>query len=59
MICSPIKLISNKPKITQIELATLLNVTDRTIRNHIKLLLDNKYIKRVGADRNGKWIVLK
>lgn len=54
-----IGLIEDKPNITQDEMSNLLGVTSRTIRNHIKFLVDNEYIKRIGADKNGKWIVMK
>ena len=53
-----IKLIEDTPNITQAEMANLLGVTSRTIRNNIKFLVDNEYIKRIGADKNGKWIVI-
>lgn len=52
-------LIENKPNITQEEMAKILGVTSRTIRNHIKYLVDNEYITRIGADKNGKWTVKK
>lgn len=54
-----IGLIENKPNITQEEMAKILGVTSRTIRNHIKYLVDNEYITRIGADKNGKWTVKK
>lgn len=38
-----IKLIEDSPNIIQDEMANLLGVTSRTIRNHI--LVDNEYIK--------------
>lgn len=53
-----IGLINDKPYITQDEMAKLLGVTARTIRNHIKYLVDNNYIRRVGADKNGKWEII-
>ena len=53
-----IKLVEDSPNITQDEMAKLLGVTSRTIRNHIKHLVENEYIKRIGADKNGKWIVI-
>ncbi len=53
-----IKLVEDSPNITQDEMAKLLGVTARTIRNHIKHLVENEYIKRIGADKNGKWIVI-
>lgn len=54
-----ISLIEDKPSITQEEMAKLLGVTSRTIRNHIKYLVDKEYIIRIGADKNGKWAVTK
>lgn len=53
-----IKLIEDSPNTTQEEMANLLGVTARTIRNHIKFLVDNEYIKRIGSDKNGKWVVI-
>ena len=54
---SIIGLMLDKPKITQDEMSDLLGVTPRTIRNHIKYLIDNDYIKRNGANKNGEWII--
>ena len=54
-----IGLMFDSPKITQDEMSNLLGVTPRTIRNHIKYLIDNDYIERTGANKNGKWIVKK
>lgn len=54
---SIIKLIMDKPNITQPQMANMLNVTERTIRNHLKYLIDNNYIKRVGAKKNGEWVI--
>ena len=53
-----ISLIEDRPNITQEEMANILGVTSRTIRNHIKYLIENDYIKRIGADKNGKWIII-
>lgn len=54
-----IGLIKDRPNITQEEMANLLGVTSRTIRNHIRYLIDNEYIKRIGADKKGKWIIIE
>lgn len=54
-----ISLIEDRPSITQEEMAKLLGVTSRTIRNHIKYLVDKEYITRIGADKNGKWTITK
>lgn len=42
-----IGLIEDRPNITQEEMANLLGVTSRTIRNHIKYLVENNYIRRI------------
>ncbi len=52
-----IGLMLDRPKITQDEMSNLLGVTPRTIRNHIKYLIDNDYIERNGATKKGEWIV--
>jgi len=54
-----ISLILDRPSITQDEMSNLLGVTPRTIRNHIKYLIDNNYIERTGATKKGVWIVRK
>jgi len=56
---SIIKLIMDKPNITQQELGKLLGVTVKTISRNFKFLLDLGYIKRVGANKNGYWIVIE
>ena len=56
---SIIKLIMDKPNITQEELARLLDVNKRTIIRNFKGLLDEKYIERVGANKNGYWQINK
>lgn len=52
-----IGLIEDNPNTTQEVMANLLGVTSRTIRNNMKQLIENNYIQRIGADKNGKWIV--
>ena len=54
-----IKLLLDKPNITQSEMSTLLNVTPRMIRYYLRELVNNGYIKRVGAKKNGKWLVIE
>lgn len=56
---SIIKLIMNKPNITQEELARLLDVNKRTIIRNFKGLIDEKYIERVGANKKGYWMINK
>ncbi len=54
---SILKLLSDKPSITQDELARLLDVNKRTIIRNFKGLIENNYIERVGANKNGYWKV--
>lgn len=55
---SIIKLIIERPIITQAEMSTLLNVTPRMIRYHLSELVEHGYVKRVGANKKGKWLVI-
>ena len=54
---SIMKLIMDKPSITQEELARLLDVNKRTIIRNFKMLIECNYIERVGANKNGYWKV--
>ena len=56
---SILKLIMDKPNITQEELARLLGVTIKTISRNFKVLIDNSYIRRIGANKNGYWELIK
>lgn len=56
---SIIKLILDRPNITQSEMANLLNLTPRMIRYHISELVNKGYIRRVGSNKKGKWEVVK
>ncbi len=47
----------DRPNITQEELARLLDVDKRTIIRNFKVLIEEKYIERVGANKNGHWKV--
>ena len=39
-------------------MAAFLNLTPRMVRYHLSELVNNGYIKRIGAKKNGKWIVI-
>ncbi len=56
---SIMNLIIDNPSITQEELARLLDVNKRTIIRNFKTLIDEKYIERIGANKNGYWKVNK
>lgn len=48
---------ANNSKITIKELAKMLEKTTRAIEMQIKILKNNKIIKRVGSDIDGYWKV--
>ncbi len=56
---SILKLILDRPNITQEELGRLLGVTLKTISRNFKVLLEQNYVKRVGANKNGYWQIIK
>lgn len=56
---SILKLILDKPNITQEELGKLLGVTLKTISRNFKVLIENDYVRRIGANKNGYWQVIK
>lgn len=53
-----IELIINNKHITQNEIASILNVSDRTIKRNFKVLIENNIVERVGSDKTGYWNVL-
>ena len=52
-----IDLITDNPNITQNELATVLNVTESTIKRRMKTMREKNLIKRENGKRNGRRIV--
>lgn len=54
-----LNLIKKNPSITQTQMATALNLTRDGISYNIKQMKANGIIKRVGATKNGKWIITK
>lgn len=53
-----IKLLLDMPTITQPELAKLLGIGERKVRYNMKELIEKNYIKRVGSNKKGEWIVI-
>ena len=51
--------IIDNPYATSNEMSSVLSVSDRMIRNHIKILRDTGIIQRVGSNKNGHWEILK
>jgi len=49
--------IKHNPYVTQEELAKIVGITRKSIVANMKKLQDSGLIKRVGADKNGYWIV--
>ncbi len=54
-----LKLIKENPNITQNQMATALGLTRDGISYNIKQMKDKGVIERVGATKNGKWIIKK
>lgn len=52
-----VELLNNNPNITIKEMAKYAGVKTRTIERNIKTLKEKEIIDRVGADKNGHWIV--
>lgn len=53
-----LKIVSNKPNITQKALAEELNMSERTIKTRLLELQEKGYVRRVNGKRYGKWEVL-
>ena len=51
--------IAKNNKITVLELSTIINASESTIKRHIKKLNDSGYLIREGSDKTGNWKILK
>ena len=49
--------IKENPYITQEELAEIIGITRKSIIANMKKLQANRVIERLGADKNGMWVV--
>lgn len=56
---SILRIVLANPYVTQGELGRLLGVTLKTISRNFQLLINQKYLKRVGANKNGYWQVIE
>ena len=54
-----LSLMIENPKTTQFEMCESLYITMCTLKKNMKELQDKGLIKRVGATKNGSWIVTK
>lgn len=51
--------ILENPKSSNKDLCVILKLSDRAVRNQIKILKDAGFIERVGSDKVGYWQVIK
>lgn len=51
--------ITKNNRVTQKELALLLNLSESTIQRHSRELQKNGLLVRVGSDKMGHWVVVK
>ena len=51
--------INKNPYVTQEELADIIGITKKSITANMKKLQDSGLIKRIGANKNGHWQVVK
>ena len=54
-----LKLISRNGKISAIEIARNMGISERTAQRYIKGLQERQAIRRVGSDKGGYWEVIK
>lgn len=51
--------INTNPYVTQEELANIVGIARKNIIVNMKKLQENRFIKHIGADKNGYWLVEK
>lgn len=51
-------LLMSNPKTSAQKLAATLGVTDKTIKRHIKVLVEQGYLQRIGPAKGGHWQVI-
>jgi predicted HTH transcriptional regulator len=54
-----INLLSENPRLTAQQLCGKLGITKRRVESNLRTLKEIKIIERVGAAKNGYWIVKK
>ena len=54
-----LEMVINNPNITQSEIAEKLNITKVTVNRNINKLKEKNIIKRIGANKNGYWKIIK
>ena len=53
-----LELIQKNPKVTRKEIADFINITSDGVKYHLKKLIDNNIIKRVGPTNGGYWEII-
>ncbi|WP_407425547.1 helix-turn-helix domain-containing protein [Treponema sp.] len=51
--------IKKDPFVTQEKLADIVGITRKSINENMKKLQNMKIIERIGADKNGHWIIIE
>jgi len=46
-------------QISRSEMAKKLNITEGSLRHHLEQLKNAGIIRREGADKGGKWVIIK
>ncbi len=54
-----VELIQNNSSITIPEMASIVGVTERTIRRKLQNLQENNILKRVGGRKEGVWMIIE
>ncbi|MDR0537888.1 MAG: winged helix-turn-helix transcriptional regulator [Tannerellaceae bacterium] len=52
-------MIKSNNKISRSEMIEQLNITEGSLRHHLEQLKNNGIIRRDGADKGGKWVIIK
>ena len=53
-----LNVINENPFVTQEELAQIIGLSRKSIIQNMKKLQENGLLKRVGADKNGRWEIV-
>lgn len=53
-----LELIRNNPRITHLEMAKALSITDKSAKRATKFLREIGLIERTGSDKSGKWVCI-
>lgn len=51
--------IRNNPNVTNKQLSIIIGISETAIENNIRILCENKIIKRIGSKKTGFWKIIK